>query len=154
MGLGLDRILMLRKGIDDIRVLRSSDPRIARQMLDLTPYRRVSSQPAVRRDLSIAAAAETTNEELGDRVRAALGDRAESVEAIEVLAETPVAALSAAAATRLGISKDQKNVLLRVVLRHPSRTLTDTEANLLRDEIYKALHEGGAWQWASAAPSS
>ncbi len=123
-------------------------------MLDLTPYRRVSSQPAVRRDLSIAAAAETTNEELGDRVRAALGDRAESVEAIEVLAETPVAALSAAAATRLGISKDQKNVLLRVVLRHPSRTLTDTEANLLRDEIYKALHEGGAWQWASAAPPS
>jgi len=69
-----------------------------------------------------------------------------------VLAETPVAALPAAAGTRLGIAKDQKNVLLRVVLRHPSRTLTDAEANLLRDEIYKALHEGGTWQWAGAAP--
>jgi phenylalanyl-tRNA synthetase alpha chain len=152
MGLGLDRILMLRKGIDDIRLLRSPDPRIAQQMLDLTPYRRVSSQPAVRRDLSIATAADTTKEELGDRVRTALGNRAESIEAIEVLAETPVAALPAAAATRLGISKDQKNVLLRVVLRHPSHTLTDAEANLLRDEIYKALHEGGTWQWAGAAP--
>jgi phenylalanyl-tRNA synthetase alpha chain len=152
MGLGLDRILMLRKGIDDIRLLRSSDPRIARQMLDLAPYRRVSSQPAVRRDLSIAAAADTTKEELGDRVRAALGKRAESVEAIEVLAETPVVALPPAAATRLGIAKGQKNVLLRVVLHHPSRTLTDTEANLLRDEIYKAVHEGGTWQWAVAAP--
>jgi len=152
MGLGLDRILMLRKGIDDIRLLRSSDPRIARQMLDLAPYRRVSSQPAIRRDLSIATAADTTKEELGDRVRAALGKRAESVEAIEVLAETPVVALPPAAATRLGIAKGQKNVLLRVVLRHPSRTLTDTEANLLRDEIYKAVHEGGTWQWAGAAP--
>src|SRR5262249_46179656 len=32
MGLGLDRIAMLRKGIDDIRLLRSEDPRIAAQM--------------------------------------------------------------------------------------------------------------------------
>ncbi|HWZ89580.1 MAG TPA: hypothetical protein VNW92_12040, partial [Polyangiaceae bacterium] len=28
MGLGLDRVLMLRKGIDDIRLLRSADPRV------------------------------------------------------------------------------------------------------------------------------
>src|SRR5215813_15448646 len=48
------------------------DPRITQQMLDLTPYRRVSSQPAVRRDLSIATGADTTKEELGDRVRTAL----------------------------------------------------------------------------------
>jgi phenylalanyl-tRNA synthetase alpha chain len=32
MGLGLDRILMLRKHIDDIRLLRSTDDRIAKQM--------------------------------------------------------------------------------------------------------------------------
>jgi phenylalanyl-tRNA synthetase alpha chain len=42
MGVGLDRMLMLRKRIDDIRVLRSTDPRIAAQMLDLAPYRPVS----------------------------------------------------------------------------------------------------------------
>lgn len=29
MGWGLDRLLMLRKGIDDIRLLRAEDPRIA-----------------------------------------------------------------------------------------------------------------------------
>ncbi len=54
MGLGLDRLLMLRKGIPDIRLLRSSDPRISRQLLDLEPYRAVSSMPPVRRDLSLA----------------------------------------------------------------------------------------------------
>lgn len=41
MGLGLDRLLMLRKGIDDIRLLRSEDPRVAGQLLDLAPYRPV-----------------------------------------------------------------------------------------------------------------
>ena len=48
--------------IDDIRVLRSTDPRIAAQMLDLAPYRPVSSQPAIERDLSIAIAAHTTRD--------------------------------------------------------------------------------------------
>ena len=52
MGLGLDRALMLRKGIDDIRLLRATEPRIAGQMLDPSPYRPVSSMPPVRRDLS------------------------------------------------------------------------------------------------------
>jgi len=142
MGLGLDRILMLRKGIDDIRVLRAPDPRIAEQMLDLSPYRPVSAQPPVRRDLSIAVAEEVTSEELGDRVRTTLGDWADSVETVEVLTETRAAALPPAAVARLGICPGQKNVLLRVVLRHPSRTLTDPEANGLRDRIYRALHDG------------
>ncbi|HXP14022.1 MAG TPA: hypothetical protein VN907_01790, partial [Actinomycetes bacterium] len=37
LGMGLDRLLMLRKGIPDIRLLRSADPRIAGQMADLAP---------------------------------------------------------------------------------------------------------------------
>ena len=149
MGLGLDRLLMLRKGIDDIRLLRAEDPRIAGQMLDLAPYRPVSSMPPVRRDLSIATAEEDTPEELGDRVRTALGDRAACVELVEVVSETPRDALPAAAAARLGMAAGQKNVLLRVVLRHPERTLTHAEANALRDEIYAALHQGSVWHWAS-----
>jgi hypothetical protein len=32
LGMGLDRLVMLRKGLDDIRLLRSTDPRIADQM--------------------------------------------------------------------------------------------------------------------------
>src|SRR5260370_392609 len=67
MGIGLDRALMMRKGIDDIRLLRSSDTRVTSQMCDLEPYRPVSSQPPVRRDLPIAVAAQTPPEELGDR---------------------------------------------------------------------------------------
>ncbi|HEY6460467.1 MAG TPA: hypothetical protein VIY73_09960 [Polyangiaceae bacterium] len=152
MGLGLDRLVMLRKGVDDIRLLRASDPRIAGQMLDLAPYLAVSSMPPVRRDLSIVVDLATTADELGDRVRASLGDEAQSIEAVEVLAETPYEQLPPAARARLRLRPDQKNVLLRVVLRDLSRTLTHEEANALRDAVYAAVHEGDVMEWAARPP--
>jgi phenylalanyl-tRNA synthetase alpha chain len=151
MGLGLDRLLMLVKGMDDIRILRSPDPRIAAQMLDLQPYRPVSGQPAVRRDLSVAVAADRTPEELGDRVRQALGERVESLESVQVLSETAYDQLPPQARERIGMAPGQKNVLVRIVIRGLVRTLTSAEANALRDAVYASLHEGSAWQWASAA---
>jgi len=148
MGLGLDRILMLRKGVPDIRLLRSADPRIAKQLLDLSPWRPLSDQPEVRRDLSVAVEADASLEELGDRVRQVLGPRAEAVESVEVLSVAYPAELPEAAKKRLGLSAGQKNVLLRVVLRDLVRTLTADEANELRDEVYAALHRGARHQWA------
>ena len=149
MGIGLDRALMLRKGIDDIRLLRSGDERVTEQMRDLGLYRSVSVMPPIRRDLSIAVAAETTVEELGDRVRSALGREADAVELIDVLSQTPIEQLPPQAIARIGISEGQKNVLLKVILRHPTRTLTSEEANHLRNDIYAAVHEGTSHQWAS-----
>lgn len=149
MGIGLDRMLMLRKGIEDIRVLRSSDPRIVAQMQDLQPYRPVSSQPPIHRDLSIAVDAAATAEELGDQVRTAVGERSRAIESVQVLAQTSYLELSVAARRRLGIAPSQKNVLLRLVIRDLERTLTSAEANVLRDEIYAALHCGSVKAWAS-----
>jgi phenylalanyl-tRNA synthetase alpha chain len=139
---------MLRKGIDDIRLLRSPDPRIASQMLDLAPYRPVSSQPGIQRDLSIAVPNDVTPEEIGDRVRDIVRERADSLEAVEVLAQTAYAELPTAARERLGIAPSQKNVLLRLVIRDLTRTLTSAEANALRDDVYAALHEGTVKAWA------
>jgi phenylalanyl-tRNA synthetase alpha chain len=148
MGLGLDRLVMLRKGITDIRLLRSTDPRVASQLHDLEPYRPVSNHPPIRRDLSVAVAGDAGEELLGDRVREALGPAADGVESIEVLSETPGDELPPAAVERLGLQPGQRNVLLRVVLRHVDRTLTDAEANELRDRIYAAVHEGTVHHWA------
>ena len=152
MGLGLDRILMIRKGIDDIRLLRAEDPRISAQMLDLKPYRAVSAMPPARRDLSVAVASTVAPEDLGDRIRAALAEEAASVELVEVLSETPYDELPAMARRRLGIREGQKNLLIRVWIRHLERTLTDEEANRVRDRIYAAIHEGDEWTWASGDP--
>lgn len=148
LGMGLDRLLMLCKHIPDIRLLRSADPRVASQMLDLLQYRPVSSQPAVRRDLSIAVDADEDDETLGDQVREALGAAADAVEDVTILSSTSCADLPSAALGRLGAHPQQRNLLVRVVLRPLDRTLTDAEANNLRDRVYARLHRGTAWQWA------
>jgi phenylalanyl-tRNA synthetase alpha chain len=149
MGLGLDRLLMLRKGLDDIRLLRAADPRISTQMLDLGPYEPVSRMPATARDLSIVVAAGADAESIGDRVRTAIGDRSTAVEEIAIASETPYDALPARARERLGIAPGQKNVLVRLVLREVARTLTSEEANALRNDVYRAIHEGAKSEWAT-----
>jgi phenylalanyl-tRNA synthetase alpha chain len=149
LGMGLDRLLMLAKGIPDIRLLRSADPRVARQMLDLAPYRPVSAMPAITRDLSVAVAADDDAETLGDRVRDALGGDARCVEEVRILSSTDCLRLPAAAIARLGAAPDQRNLLVRVVLRDLDTTLTSQRANALRDRIYRALHQGTRYQWAS-----
>ena len=154
LGMGLDRVLMLRKGVPDIRLLRSGDPRVAAQMQDLAPYRAVSAMPPVRRDLSVAVGDDDTVEDIGDRVRDALGADAEVVEEVVVVSETAFAHLPAAAVVRLGMQPGQKNVLVRVVLRPLGRTLTDEDANLLRDRIYGALHRGAVHHWATGHNAS
>jgi phenylalanyl-tRNA synthetase alpha chain len=150
VGLGLDRILMLMKAVPDIRLLRSADPRVAAQMCDLDRYRAASAMPPVSRDLSVAVAAGDLAEDLGDRVREALGADADSVESVQILARTPCAALPSRALARLGGRPDQDNLLVRVVLRRLDRTLTGPEANLLRDRVYAAIHQGPVRQWSAA----
>ena len=143
MGLGLDRILMLRKGIADIRLLRAEDPRIAGQMRDLALYRSVSNRPAITRDLSIAVPDDDAAEDWATGCATALGRRAPTrSKTVAIVSETPGADLPDDRARRIGLQPGQKNVLVRVVLRHPSRTLTREEANELRDDVYDALHCG------------
>ncbi len=68
---------------------------------------------------------------------------ADAVETVSVLSETPGADLPEIARHRLGWQPGQKNVLVRVVLRHAERTMTRDEANALRERVVDALHEGG-----------
>ncbi|MGH3902344.1 MAG: hypothetical protein ACRDTA_29650 [Pseudonocardiaceae bacterium] len=147
--MGLDRTLMLIKAIPDIRVLRSTDPAIAAQMFDLDHYRPVSTMPSIRRDISVVVDADELAEDLGDWVRDALGEDAACAESVEILQETPCAVLPTQALVRLGARTNQKNLLVKIVIRHLERTLTDREANILRDRIYAAIHQGTVHQWAT-----
>jgi phenylalanyl-tRNA synthetase alpha chain len=148
LGMGLDRLLMLVKGIPDIRLLRSSDPRVREQMLTIDPYRPVSAMPAVRRDLSVAVDESDREEDLGDRVRESLGSDADVVEEVAVISTTAALDLPAGACRRLGIGAGQVNLLVRVTLRALDRTLSADEANDLRDRVYAAVHRGSAHIWA------
>jgi phenylalanyl-tRNA synthetase alpha chain len=139
---------MLAKRILDIRLLRSSDPRTVRQMVNLARYQPVSLQPAITRDLSVAVSAGEDQETCGDRVRDALGADASMVKEVQVLSATAYTRLPASAIKRLGVRPGQMNLLVRVVLRDLDKTLTNQTANALRDRIHHALHQGMPHQWA------
>jgi phenylalanyl-tRNA synthetase alpha chain len=117
--LGLDRVLMLRKGIDHIQRLRSRIPDIAAQMRDLTPYRPPAHVPAQRRELP--APAGLSAEEVADRIRLVLPHRLDALEAVELLESR-----------------------LRLTLRHPCSALSSAEADTIRDEIAGVLGQRSA----------
>lgn len=141
------------KGIPDIRLLRSTATRIAGQMNDLKPYRAVSAMPAAPRDISIAVG-ETLDAELaGDKVRSLLGDEADCIEDLAILSLASYEELPEAAVRHMGIAAGQHNVLLRLTIRRPTKTLTAADANRIRDIIYAGLHEGTSHEWATPTAS-
>jgi phenylalanyl-tRNA synthetase alpha chain len=150
MGIGLDRLIMLIKQIDDIRLLRSVDPRIARQMLSLERYEAVSDQPATYRDLSICVG-DPDMELLGDRIRNVLGQRSGWVENVKLLQASDYASVPEAARGRLGMSPSQHNLLIRVTLRSLDASISKADANRVYDLIYSELHEGTAGYFRTEA---
>jgi phenylalanyl-tRNA synthetase alpha chain len=143
MGVGLDRLIMLIKQIDDIRLLRSADPRVARQMLTLDCYVPVSDQPTTHRDLSICVG-DPDMELLGDRVRNVLGARSRWVENVELIRAADYEAVPEKARERLGMSPSQHNLLIRVTLRSLDDSISKEDSNRIYDLVYSELHEGTA----------
>lgn len=142
LGMGLERALMLRKAIPDIRFLRATDERIATQMQDLSTWRNISMMPIIKRDISIVIDRDMDDETIGDTIRTAMGQQVDDIEATEVLARTSFNELPQPARKRLGIEPGQVNYLVRLTLRPLERTLTDDEANVIRNTVYRALHQG------------
>lgn len=142
MGIGLDRLVMLIKNIDDIRLLRSEDPRIKRQMTNLDPYIPVSKYPPIRQDLSVSVSQETNEEDVCEIIRDTMDLDASTVEEVKIISETPYNKLLPKAIDRLGIKTGQKNLLVRITLRSHERSLTHEEANEIRNKLYRALNQG------------
>jgi phenylalanyl-tRNA synthetase alpha chain len=142
LGMGLDRLVMTLKDIPDVRYLRSTNPKIAAQMKDLSKYHEVSSQPAIRRDMSYSVPAHYVEEDINEDIREALGYKQKILESVDIISETYYKDLPQKIQIRLGISSDQKNVLVRITLRHLERTLENKEANQIYDDIYKKINHG------------
>jgi phenylalanyl-tRNA synthetase alpha chain len=141
-GWGLDRLAMLVKGIDDIRLLRSSHPQIAAQMTNLEPYHPVSNQPSISRDMSIVTSSDTELEDICAGIVEVLGDEAELLESVDILSETYYQQLPQKVIQRLGIQPNQKNMLVRMTLRSLHSSISNQQANVLRDLAYNRIHKG------------
>ncbi|MNI92524.1 hypothetical protein D3C73_1503320 [compost metagenome] len=72
----------------------------------------------------------------------AAGDCSDWIEEMQIKGRWAFTELPAQAIDRLGLLPGQENVLLRVVLRDCSRSITTAEANALYSNIQVALHEG------------
>lgn len=142
LGMGLDRLTMLRKGIPDIRLLRDSNERVQAQMQDLRPWSAVSRLPSISRDISVAVSLGLSEEVLTERMLQAAGDCSGWIEEMQIKGRWVSSELPPQAIERLGLLSGQENVLLRVVLRDCSRSITTAEANALYERIQSALHEG------------
>lgn len=141
-GWGLDRLTMLVKGIDDIRLLRSTHPQIVAQMTNLEPYHPVSNQPSISRDMSIVTGADTELEDICEKIVEALGDETELLESVHILSQTYYHQLPQKAIQRLGIHPNQKNVLVRMTLRSLHSSITNQHANTLRNVAYNKINQG------------
>lgn len=142
LGMGLDRLVMTLKDIPDVRYLRSANPRITAQMKNLDKYHEVSRQPAIMRDMSYSVPLGYVEEDINEDIREALGDEKDILESVEIISETACCDLPVKIQERLGISSNQKNVLVRITLRHLERTLENTEVNRIYDAIYGKINHG------------
>lgn len=144
LGMGLDRLVMTLKNIPDIRYLRSTNPKIAKQMTNLEPYCEVSNQPAIKRDLSYSVPQDYVEEDISEDIRQALGKDADTLESVELLSETPYGKLPEKIRDKLGCQSTQKNILVRITLRHLERSITNDEANKIYESIYAQINQGTA----------
>lgn len=133
---------MIIKGIDDIRLLRSTHPRIATQMKNLEPYNLVSNQPSISRDLSIVTGIDTDIEDICENIVKILGKDTELLESVEILSDNPYHELTPQVVQRLGIQPNQKNLLLRMTLRSLHTSISNQQANILMDLVYQQIHQG------------
>ena len=142
LGMGFDRLVMALKTLPDIRFLRSKDPRIASQMLNLEKFKNVSNQPPISRDMSYCIPSDYTDEDICEEIKTAFGNKDFLIENVTIVSRTNYKDLVSIARERLGASEGQDNVLVKITLRHPDLTLTRVEANSLYDGAYPKLHKG------------
>ncbi len=141
LGIGLDRLVMIAKKIDDIRILRSEDTRIKSQMLDLKPFNPISMQPPTKRVLSYSVKVEETEEDVCEKVREELGQESIHIEEIRY-SEINYENLSEKARSNLGIDPGQKNVVITIVFRSLERSLPKYLVNNWISRLYPKLNEG------------
>lgn len=142
LGMGVERLIMARKNLPDIRLIRSTDPRVIKQMTNMDAFKSVSDQPAMSRDMSYCVDKNDSEEDICEKIRQVFGDKADMLEEVKILQRTPFENLHPIAKEKLGAKEGQDNVLVRIILRHPDKTLTKQEAAELYEMAYPKLHEG------------
>jgi phenylalanyl-tRNA synthetase alpha chain len=127
-GFGADRLAMIKMKLPDIRLLRSTDPRVLKQLADLDHvYQEVSKYPPITRDISFIVDKETFNiNRFYEIAREVIGD--EYIEEMKLLDEYT---------NDVKFGPGNVSYAFRIVYRHLDRTLTSEEV----DKLHHALED-------------
>ena len=142
LGLNLDRLVMLRKGIPDIRLLREQAPCASQQLRNLQPWKPISRPAAVMRDVSVALVPGQSVGVLTAKVLAAAGNQADCIEQVVVRGRWPLCELPSPVVEELGMYPGQENVVLQLTLRRCVGYIRPDQADALMATIEHALHQG------------
>ncbi len=128
-GFGLERLAILSMQLPDIRLLRSADPRVVRQLRLGNAYKEVSKYPPVTRDISFVVGADFAPNNYFDVIRDIGGDLVEEVALLDKYENVE----------KFGAGKT--SYAFRVVYRSTDRTLTNAEVDVMHHALEKKTAE-------------
>lgn len=127
---GVERLVMPKMNIPDIRILRSTDPRITSQRWDLDrSFQTISKYPSTYRDISFILDKNVSLNEYFDLVRDIWWELAEQVELLDKYENEQK------------FWKEKISYTFRIVYRSYEKTLLNDEINMIQDSIRKATEQ-------------
>ncbi|PIS32144.1 hypothetical protein COT40_01580 [Candidatus Peregrinibacteria bacterium CG08_land_8_20_14_0_20_41_10] len=131
---GVERLAMIKMGINDIRIFWSEDTRITGQFKDInSKYKEVSKYPETSRDISFIIDKNLNLNNYYEIVRDFAENLIEEVRLIDEYEDE----------NKFGQGK--KSYTFRIVYRSPERTLTNEEINKIQEKIrQKTVQDLGA----------
>jgi phenylalanyl-tRNA synthetase alpha chain len=128
-GFGLERLAMISMELPDIRLLRSNDERVTRQLVLGNKFKEVSKYPPITRDISFIVPKTFEPNQYFDLIRDEGGDLVEAVSLLDKYADEKK------------FGADRISYTYRIVYRSNERTLTSEEVDKIQSEIYKKTAE-------------
>lgn len=124
-GFGAERLAIVSMELPDIRLLRSEDPRVVKQLILGNKFKEVSKYPPITRDISFVVKKGFFVNQYYDLIRDIGGDLIEQVELLDSYEDEKK------------FGSDRVSYTFRVVYRSNDRTLVSEEVDVLQDKLYK-----------------
>lgn len=122
MGAGLERLVMVAKRIDDMRVLYCSNQRVSSQMQNLDEFSAPFTSKLFSQAVDIIVPTNWSLVDVSDNLRESMGERVMDIESLEVVSESP-------------LKDNQKNMKLQVTISSVCEELTDEDATEIATKI-------------------
>lgn len=122
MGAGLERLVMVAKRIDDMRVLYCSNEGVSSQMQNLEQFLPPFTSKLFSQSVDIIVPKNWSLVDVSDNLRQSMGERVMDIESLRVVNEFP-------------LKDNQKNMTLQVTISSVDKELTDKDATDIATNI-------------------